>query len=192
MRQWMIAAVAVTGLSLTMGAQGVAHAQERGNSSMQSDQRMGAGSGRGQIDRVQAPFEEEFGASVVTLPTPGWSDDNQATGQGQGTGSGQGRAMGQGTGGSGMLRTDTLQEEGIIRSVSDKGMTISVPKKDRIVTLRVDDQVQLLRDDQPLALSSLQVGDEVRATYQFNEDGEKVLRGLEVTKERAEQAKKKK
>ncbi|WNG27511.1 hypothetical protein F0U62_28450 [Cystobacter fuscus] len=188
MRQWMIAAVAVTGLTLTMGAQGVAHAQgQQGNSTMQSDQ---------QIDRKQAPFEGEFGASVVTLPTPGWSDDNQATGQGQGqgpgSGSGQGQAMRQGTGGSGMLSTDTLQEKGTIRSVSDKGMTISVPKKNRIVTLHVDDQVQLMRGDQPLALSSLQVGDEVRATYQFNEDGDKVLRGLEVTKERAEQAKEKK
>ncbi|MFY0577650.1 hypothetical protein ACN28S_28020 [Cystobacter fuscus] len=182
MRQWMIAAVAVTGLTLTIGAQGVAHAQgQQGNSTMRSGQ---------QIDRKQAPFEGEFGASVVTLPTPGWSNDNQATGQGQG--SGQGQAMAQGTGGSGMLSTDTLQEKGTIRSVSDKGMTISVPKKNRIVTLHVDDQVQLMRDDQPLALSSLQVGDEVRATYQFNEDGDKVLRGLEVTKERAEQAKEKK
>ncbi|EPX57404.1 hypothetical protein D187_007158 [Cystobacter fuscus DSM 2262] len=188
MRQWMIAAVAVTGLTLTMGAQGVAHAQGQGNNgTMQGERQMGsAGPGQGPRDRMQAPFEGESGASVVTLPTPGWGSDNQGTG-GSGTGVGGG-----GTGGSGMLSTDTMQEKGIIRSVSDKGMTISVPKKNRIVTLRVDDQVQLLRDDQPLALSSLQVGDEVRATYQFNEDGEKVLRGLEVTKERAEQAKKKK
>ncbi|WNG18008.1 hypothetical protein [Cystobacter fuscus] len=196
MRQWMIAAVAVTGLTLTMGAQGVAHAQGQERGTMQADRPMnsGATSGRGPLDRMLAPFEDETGASVVTLPTPGWSNDNQATGQGQGQGSGQGQAagQGQGTGGSGMFSTDTLQEKGVIRSVSDKGMTISVPKKNRIVTLRVDDQVQLLRDDQPLALSSLQVGDEVRATYQFNEDGDKVLRGLEVTKERAEQAKKKK
>lgn len=175
MRQWMIAAVAVTGLTLTMGAQGVAHAQGQQTGTMQDQPvRPGATQGRGPLDRMLTPFDDGTGASVVTLPTPGWGSDNQ------------------GTGGSGMLRTDTMQEKGIIRSVSDKGMTISVPKKDRIVTLHVDDQMQLLRDDQPLALSSLQVGDEVRATYQFNEEGQKVLRGLEVTKERAAQEKKKK
>ncbi len=189
MRQWMISAVVVAGLTLTMGDPGVAQAQGQGqgNNSSQSDQSPMGGAGVGshqpgqrQFDQRQQPFEEDVRQSMVTLPTPGWGDDNQGMG-----------GSGAGTGGSGMLSTDTLQEKGIIRSVSDKGMTISVPKKNRIVTLHVDDQVQLMRDDQPLALSSLQVGDEVRATYQFNEDGDKVLRGLEVTKERAAQSKKK-
>ncbi|OJH36857.1 hypothetical protein BON30_30620 [Cystobacter ferrugineus] len=180
----MISAVVVAGLTLTMGVPGVAHAQ--GNNSSQFEQWPMGGSGAGshqpgqrQFDQMQQPFEEDVRQSMVTLPTPGWGDDNQGTG-------------GSGTGGSGMLRTDTMQEKGVIRSVSDKGMTISVPKKNRIVTLHVDEQVQLMRDDQPLALSTLQVGDEVRATYQFNEDGDKVLRGIEVTKERAAQSKKKK
>lgn len=181
MRQWMISAVVVAGLTLTMGAPGVAHAQGQGQGNMGGAEQNRPG--QRQFDQRQMAFEEDVRQSVVTLPTPGWVDENQGT---SGTGTG-----GSGTGGSGMLSTDTLQEKGVIRSVSDKGMTISVPKKDRIVTLRVDDQVQLLRDDQPLALSSLQVGDEVRATYQFNEEGQKVLRGLEVTKERAAQAKKK-
>ena len=152
------------------------------------------------VEQKQSQFQTYDDApSVVTLPTPGWGDDAQGLGgsgtgtggSGMDTGGGATGGSGGGTGGSGMLRTDTMQEKGIIRSVSDKGMTISIPKKDRIVTLRVDDQAQLLRGDQPLALSSLQVGDEVRATYQFNEDGDKVLRGLEVTRERAAQAKKK-
>jgi hypothetical protein len=34
------------------------------------------------------------------------------------------------------------------------------------------------------------VGDEVRASYQFNEEGEKVLRGLEVIQDSASRSKK--
>ncbi|ATB40172.1 hypothetical protein CYFUS_005620 [Cystobacter fuscus] len=183
MRQWMIAAVAVTGLTLTMGAPGVARAQERHSNqgqSMADVQGSGRAGDQRPIEQKQTAFQD--GApSVVMLPTPGRGNDNQGTG-----------GSGMGTGGSGMPSTGTRQEKGIIRSVSDKGMTLSVPKKNRIVTLHVDDQVQLMRDDRPLALSSLQVGDEVRATYQFDEEGQKVLRGLEVTQERAAKEKKKK
>jgi hypothetical protein len=181
MRQWMIAAMTVAGLTLAVGAPGVAHAQGQGqgNNSSQSGSMGDMGGavrqqpGPRQFDQKQDAFEGDNRQSVVTLPTPGWGNE-------------------QGTGGSGMLSTQVIQEKGIIRSVSDKGMTLSVPKKNRIVTLRVDNQVQLMRNNQPLALSSLQVGDEVRASYQFNENGEKVLRGIDVLKEHAAQGKKKK
>jgi hypothetical protein len=174
MRRLMIAAVAVAVAGLALVGQGVAHAQ--GNNSTQFSQPTGPQNQgvRRQFDQVQQPFDDDVRQSVVTLPTPGWDDDNN-----------------QGTGGSGSLRTDTLEEKGIIRSVSDKGLTLSIPEKDRIVTLHADGQVRLLRaNDEPLALSSLQVGDEVRASYQFNEEGEKVLRGLEVTQDSTAQAKK--
>ncbi|MET0402638.1 MAG: hypothetical protein ABW123_09555 [Cystobacter sp.] len=169
----MIAAVVVAGGVL--GFPRVAHAQAMGTQLEQRSNSNGPGMPSRQFDQMMSPFEGDD-RQVVTQ-TPAVRVDP--------------RAQEQGTGGSGMVQSDTLETRGIIRSVSDQGMTLTESKKDRIVTLRADGQMQPMRDGSPLALSSLKVGDEVRASYQFDEQGQKVLRGLEVIKDGASHSKKK-
>lgn len=164
MRGLMIAAVAVAGL--TLGGQAQAQQPEQAHGMSQLDTKQG---GRvGALDQVQSEFPE--GTRNMPMHVPwGRTGDQYNTND-------------TGTGGSGSLRSEVMEVKGVIRSVSDKGMTITVPKdNDRIVTLRADNQVQLMQNNEPLALSSLKLGDEVRASYEFNEDGQKVIRSLEVT-----------
>lgn len=162
MRGLMIAAVAVAGL--TLGGQAQAQNEDSRGGMSQIDVRQG---GRvAPLDQVQSEFPADMGPVPFRLPAPRFDP----------------RAQEAGTGGSGAVRSEIMEVKGVIRSVSDKGMTITVPKENnRIVTLRADDQVQLLQNNEPLALSSLKLGDEVRASYEFNADGQKVIRNLEVT-----------
>ncbi|WNG27512.1 GPO family capsid scaffolding protein [Cystobacter fuscus] len=90
------------------------------------------------------------------------------------------------TGGSGMAsdKQAKLEEvKGTIQSASSGNLTLIVPDKDnQLMRFKSDSQVKVMRDDKALSLSSLKAGDEVRASYQMDPNGQMLLRSVEVTK----------
>lgn len=91
-------------------------------------------------------------------------------------------------GGSGMATSDAKAEEvkGTIKSASSSNLTLIVPdKNNQVMSFQANQQVQVTRDDKPVALSDLKPGDEVRASYQM-ENGQMVLRSIDVTKQSAQ------
>jgi hypothetical protein len=92
------------------------------------------------------------------------------------------------TGGSGLIGTKSesnkLEEvKGTIQSASGNNLTLIVPDKDnQLMRFKSDSQVKVMRDDKALSLSSLKAGDEVRASYQVDPNGQMLLRSVEVTK----------
>lgn len=87
------------------------------------------------------------------------------------------------TGGSGLLSMTTEEIQGTIQTTTDKSLTLIIPgEQDRLMRFTANEQVKVMRDDQPLTLQSLKTGDEVRASYQVDEHGVRVLRSLNVTK----------
>jgi uncharacterized protein (DUF3084 family) len=93
------------------------------------------------------------------------------------------------TGGSGMAASTTsesnkLEEvKGTIQSASGSNLTLIVPDKDnQLMRFKSDSQVKVMRDDKALSLSKLKAGDEVRASYQLDPNGQMLLRSVEVTK----------
>ncbi|WNG18009.1 hypothetical protein [Cystobacter fuscus] len=90
------------------------------------------------------------------------------------------------TGGSGMVsdKQAKLEEvKGTIQSASGNNLTLIVPDKDnQLMRFKSDSQVKVMRDDKALSLSNLKAGDEVRASYQIDPNGQMLLRSVEVTK----------
>ncbi|MFY0577651.1 hypothetical protein ACN28S_28025 [Cystobacter fuscus] len=73
--------------------------------------------------------------------------------------------------------------KGTIQSASSGNLTLIVPDKDnQLMRFKSDSQVKVMRDDKALSLSSLKAGDEVRASYQLDPNGQMLLRSVEVTK----------
>lgn len=90
------------------------------------------------------------------------------------------------TGGSGMVsdKQARLEEvKGTIQSASSGNLTLIVPDKDnQLMRFKSDSQVKVMRDDKAMSLSKLKAGDEVRASYQVDPNGQMLLRSVEVTK----------
>ncbi|HYO57855.1 hypothetical protein [Archangium sp.] len=90
-------------------------------------------------------------------------------------------------GGSGTATAQTEEVKGTIQSASATSITLIVPdKNNQMMRFQVNQQVQVMKDDKPVALSDLKPGDEVRASYQMDPNGQKVLRGIDVKKESAQ------
>jgi hypothetical protein len=90
------------------------------------------------------------------------------------------------TGGSGIAsdKMEKMEEvKGTIQSTSGSNLTLIVPSKDnQLMRFKSDSQVKVMRDDKTVSLSSLKAGDEVRASYQMDPNGQMLLRNIEVTK----------
>jgi type II secretory pathway pseudopilin PulG len=102
------------------------------------------------------------------------------------------------TGGSGMTTTkdttaknDTTKNDnvkteevkGTIKSASASNLTLIVPdKNNQMMKFNANQQVQVTKDDKPMALTDLKPGDEVRASYTMDANGQMVLRSIDVTK----------
>ncbi|ATB40173.1 hypothetical protein CYFUS_005621 [Cystobacter fuscus] len=90
------------------------------------------------------------------------------------------------TGGSGVVsdKQAKLEEvKGTIQSTSGNNLTLIVPDKhNQLMRFKSDPQVKVMHDDKALSLSSLKAGDEVRASYQLDPNGQMLLRSVEVTK----------
>lgn len=96
----------------------------------------------------------------------------------------------QATGGSGtMNKNDTMANvklekvEGTIQSASANTIAIIVPdKNNQVMRFQANQQVQVMKDDKPVALKDLKAGDEVRASYQMDPNGQMMLKSIEVEK----------
>lgn len=87
------------------------------------------------------------------------------------------------TGGSGLMDPQTQEVKGTVQATTDTSLTLIIPNQDnQLMRFTANDQVKVTRDNQPLTLQSLKAGDEVRAAYQVDPNGLRVLRSLEVTK----------
>lgn len=87
------------------------------------------------------------------------------------------------TGGSGLIDSKTEEIKGTVQSTTDTSLTLLIPSQDnRLMRFTANDQVKVTRDSQPLTLQSLKAGDEVRAAYQVDANGLRVLRSLDLTK----------
>ena len=87
-------------------------------------------------------------------------------------------------GGSGMVGTQKDMEEvkGTIQSASGNNLAIIVPDHDnKVMRFKSDSQVKVMRDDKAISMSSLKAGDEVRASYLLDANGQMMLRSVEVT-----------
>jgi predicted nuclease with TOPRIM domain len=100
---------------------------------------------------------------------------------------------GEATGGSGMTNTRTEEVKGTIQSASANSITLIVPdKNNQVMKLQASPQVQVMRDDKPVALTELKPGDEVRASYQMDQAGKMILRTIELEKQSAQHPNKQK
>lgn len=92
------------------------------------------------------------------------------------------------TGGSGMANSAKVEEiKGTIQSASSSALTLIVPDQDnRVVSFKANTGLQVMHDDKPMSLSSLKAGDEVRASYQLGQNGERMLTKVEVTEASAQ------
>lgn len=92
-------------------------------------------------------------------------------------------------GGSGTATKDTManvkteEVEGTIQSTSANTIAIIVPdKNNQVMRFQANNQVQVMKDDKPVALKDLKAGDEVRASYQLDANGKMMLKSIEVEK----------
>ena len=91
------------------------------------------------------------------------------------------------TGGSGMANVKTEDVKGTIQSASANTIKLIVPdKNNQILQFQVNPQVQVTRDDKPAALTDLKPGDEVRASYHMDANGQMVLHSIDMKKESAQ------
>jgi hypothetical protein len=92
------------------------------------------------------------------------------------------------TGGSGMAANAQSEEvKGTIQSASAGSITLMVPdKNNQMMRFQANQQTQVMKDDKPVALTDLKPGDEVRASYQMDQNGKMVLRSIDVKKESAQ------
>ncbi|OJT21544.1 hypothetical protein BO221_27425 [Archangium sp. Cb G35] len=95
----------------------------------------------------------------------------------------------QAIGGSGTATKDTMANvklekvEGTIQSASANTIAIIVPdKNNQVMRFQANQQVQVMKDDKPVALKDLKAGDEVRASYQMDPNGQMMLKSIEVEK----------
>lgn len=91
---------------------------------------------------------------------------------------------GQAVGGSGMAsdKADMDEVKGTIQSASGNNLAIIVPDKDnKVMRFKSDSQVKVMRQDKAISMSSLKAGDEVRASYLLDANGQMMLRSVEVT-----------
>jgi type II secretory pathway pseudopilin PulG len=101
--------------------------------------------------------------------------------------------QGEATGGSGMANARTEEVKGTIQSASATSITLLVPdKNNQMMKFQANQQVQVTRDDKPVALTELKPGDEVRASYQMDQAGKMVLRTIELEKQSAQHPNKQK
>ncbi|WNG36290.1 hypothetical protein F0U60_23290 [Archangium minus] len=94
-------------------------------------------------------------------------------------------------GGSGTANSDANvkaeEVKGTIKSASASSLSLIVPdKNNQVMSFQANQQVQVTRDDKPVSLSDLKPGDEVRASYQTDANGQMVLRSIDVTKQSAQ------
>ena len=188
MRKLMMAAVAVAGLGLTVGCQTSGNDVQAARQDVAEAQReaaeKSAEANREALDTRQEAQQEvveeqrelaEVQADKADAEHKSISDDKAM---------GDDAAMG----GSGMAANAQKEEvKGTIQSSSANSVTLMVPdKNNQMMRFQTNQQTQVMKDDKPVALTDLKAGDEVRASYEMDQNGKMVLRSIELKKESAQ------
>jgi hypothetical protein len=192
MRKFMMAVMAVAGLGLAAGCQDRnKEVQEQRQDVAEAEREAAQRSGEIQRETQQEVAEaqregteeqQEVRQDVAEEQRElAEAQREQAEGQYRDTGD-------EATGGSGTAATVKTEEvKGTIQSASASNITILVPdKNNQMMRFQASPQVQVMRDDKPVALSDLKPGDEVRASYQMDPNGQMLLRSIDVTKQSAQ------
>ncbi|WPB73139.1 hypothetical protein KYC5002_29255 [Archangium violaceum] len=181
MRKLMMAVMAVAGLGLTVGCQD--------RNKVQREQEDVAAA-----QRDVAQEHQEANKEVAEARQDSAENVNEAqkdlTEEQRELAAAQNEQMSeQATGGSGTTTKDTMANvklekvEGTIQSASANTIAIIVPdKNNQVMRFQANQQVQVMKDDKPVALKDLKAGDEVRASYQMDPNGQMLLKSIEVEK----------
>lgn len=180
MRKLMMAVVAVAGLGLVTGCQQKSDVQKQREDVAEAQRDVAQEQQEASREVAETRQEEQKDVGEAQRNVAEEQSDLAKAEQEQAT------EQGQATGGSGMTTAKTEEVKGTVQSASASNITLIVPdKNNQTMKFQATQQVQVTKDDKPMALSDLKPGDEVRASYQM-ENGQMVLRSIDVTKESAQ------
>ncbi|HEX8433943.1 hypothetical protein [Archangium sp.] len=183
MRKLMMAVVAVTGLGLVTGCQDKKAAVQEQRQEVAEAQREAAQT-TAEVQRDAAKEQAEAQQDVREEQRELAELERE---QSREQLNDQSNLNDDATGGSGMTHARTEEVEGTIQSASGNSLALIVPdKNNQILRFQTNAQVQVMRDDKPVALTDLKAGDEVRASYMMDPAGKMVLKSIEVEKESAQ------
>lgn len=95
----------------------------------------------------------------------------------------------EGTGGSAMAGAQSVN--GRIQSATPDAVVLIIPEQNnQQMRLSADQQTQVKKNDQKATLKDLRPGDEIRASYEMGQNGQLILRSVEVQRSAADTTKK--
>ena len=191
MRKFMMAVTAVAGLGLAAGCQNRgSELQEKRQDVAQAERDAAQKSGELQRDTQQEMAEvQREGAEQQQDLQKDVAEERRELAEAQSAQAEDQYKNDDAVGGSGTTvgsditaNVKTEEVKGTIQSASANNLTLLVPdKNNQLMRFQANQQVQVMRDDKPVALTDLKPGDEVRASYQL-ENGQMLLRSIDVTK----------
>ncbi|WP_375773163.1 hypothetical protein NR798_20490 [Archangium gephyra] len=185
MRKLMMAVMAVAGLGLTVGCQDRNKVQEEQRDVAEAQRDVAQE--RQDVNKEVAETRQE-GREDVTDAEKKLMEEQRELADAQHKQLDE--QNDQATGGSGtvnkndtMANVKTEEVEGTIQSTSANTIAIIVPdKNNQVMRFQANQQIQVMKDDKPVALKDLKAGDEVRASYQLDPNGKMMLKSIEVEK----------
>jgi phage host-nuclease inhibitor protein Gam len=185
MRKLMMAVMAVAGLGLTVGCQDRNKVQEEQRDVAEAQRDVAKE--RQEVNREVAETRQD-GQEELTDAEKNLMEEQRelADAQHKQLDEQNDRA----TGGSGTATTrdttanvKTEEVKGTIQSTSANTIALIVPdKNNQVMRFQANPQVQVMKDDKPVALKDLKPGDEVRASYQLDPNGQMILKSIDVKK----------
>ncbi|QRK10920.1 hypothetical protein JQX13_13105 [Archangium violaceum] len=176
MRKLMMAVVAVAGLGMTVGCQNRSEVQEERQDVAQA--RQGVQQEQRELQQEIAGERQE-GQQEIAEQRQDVQEERQELNEAQRE---RMQEQQQGTGGGAMAGAQTVS--GRIQSATPDAVVLIVPdQNNQQMRLRADRQTQVKREDQTLSLRDLNPGDEVRASYEVGQNGQMILRNIEVQKQ---------
>ncbi|MCY1079139.1 hypothetical protein [Archangium lansingense] len=185
MRKLMMAVMAVAGLGLTVGCQDRNKVQEEQREVAEAQRDVDAE--RQETNKEVAETRQD-GQQEMTDAQKDLTEEQRELAEAQNQQLGEQRD--EATGGSGVTtpkdttaNIKTEEVKGTIQSASATTIAVIVPdKNNQVMRFQANPQVQVMKDDKPVALKDLKPGDEVRASYQLDPNGQMMLKSIEVKK----------
>lgn len=175
MRKLMMAVMAVAGLGLTVGCQDRNQVQQEQQDIAEAQQ--GVQQEQREMQREVAGERQE-GQEEMAEQRQDVREEQQELTEAQRE---RMREQQEGTGGGAMAGAQTVT--GRIQSSTPDAVVLIVPdQNNQQLRLRADNQTQVKKDDRTVTLRELQPGDEVRASYEMGQNGQMILRNIEVQK----------
>ncbi|MBM7115906.1 hypothetical protein [Archangium primigenium] len=189
MRKLMVAAMAVAGLGMAAGCKSNVESQRESVAEARQDvlkeqQKMQEDVASARQDSAEEIAEARVeGQENIAEAQKDLAEEQSDLARAQNENLNEGSAVG----GSGMVDAKTEEIKGTIQSASNSALTLIIPSQDnRVMSFKANSQLKVMHDKQAMSLSSLKVGDEVRASYSLGQNGERMLRSVEVTETSAQ------